>query len=145
MPKILLYKAGDAQSHKNLGKELQGLKEGEYIVKITRNRPIRSLSANKYYHAILNIIGIETGHTHEELHEALKQKFNAKILYFPKGGSQIIGGSTSNLDTKEFAAYVNQVKNWALNEFGIVIPEARDLDYQKWIEIETAYEENQQG
>lgn len=145
MPKILLYKAGDAQSHKNLGKELQSLKEGEYVVKIIRNRPIRSLSANKYYHAILNIIGIETGHTHEELHDALKLKFNAKVLHFPKGGSQIVGESTSNLDTKEFAAYVNQVKNWALNEFGIVIPEARDLDYQKWIEIETAYQENQQG
>jgi hypothetical protein len=143
MPKILLYKAGDAESHKQFGREIQQLKPGEYVVKITRNRPIRSLNANKYYHAILNIIGIETGHTHEELHEALKLKFNAKIIHFPKGGSQVVGESTSNLDSKEFAGYVNQVKNWALNEFGIVIPEARDIDYQRWMEIENAYEENQ--
>jgi hypothetical protein len=144
MPKIFLYQAGDIQSHKDLGRKLQELKEGEYVIHIKKNRPIRSLSANRYYHLILNIIGIETGHTHEELHEALKLKFNAKIIHFPKGGSQVVGESTSNLDTKEFAAYINQVKNWALNEFGIVIPEAKDIDYQRWMEIENTYEENQQ-
>ncbi len=143
MSRILIYKAGDPQSHKDLGKKLQELKPGEYVVKITKNRALRSLSANRYYHFCLNIIAIETGHTHEELHEALKAKFNAKIIHFPKGGSQIIGISTSLLDSKEFSGYVNQVKNWALTEFNIVIPEAKDVNYEAWITVQNAYEENQ--
>jgi len=143
--KILLYKAGDEKSHKDLGRKLQELKEGEYVVTIKKNRAIRSLSQNKYYHAILNIIGIETGHTHEELHEALKMKFNSEMIFFPKSGSQVVAKSTSDLDSGQFTAYINRVKNWALNEFSIVIPEAKDIDYQRWIEIENAYEENQHG
>lgn len=143
--KILLYKAKDAESHKKLGKALQDLPDGEYVVEVKKNRNIRSMSANKYYHAILNIIGISTGHTHAELHETLKLKFNCEVVFFPKGGSQTIGKSTNGLDTKEFAAYINRVKQWAIDEFGISIPEAKDVDYVKWMEYENTYNENTNG
>jgi len=142
---ILLYTSGSLESHKNLGKKLSELKPGDYVLTIKKNRAVRSLSQNKYYHCILKIVGIETGHTHDELHEALKLKFNASVIFFPKGGSQIVGKSTSDLDTKEFTSYINQVKNWAMHEFGIVIPELKDLDYMRWIAIENTYAENQQG
>ncbi len=143
--RIFLYEAGDTESHKQFGKKMSELPKGTYICEIKRNRPIRSLSSNKYYHAILNIIAIDTGHTHSELHEAMKLKFNCSVIFFPKGGSQVVGNSTGNLDTKEFAGYVNRVKQWALDEFNIVIPEAKDITYQRWMEIETTYEENFNG
>lgn len=145
MSKFVTYTAGDPQSHAELGKQLRDLKPGEYIVEIKKNRAIRSLSANKYYHAILNIIAIETGHTHEELHEALKLKFNCKVIFFPKGGSMAVGNSTANLDSAEFAGYINRVTQWALNEFNITIPQKQDIDYKRWMEIENAHEENQRG
>lgn len=145
MSKILLYEVGNNESHKEVGKTLRELKPGTYTVEIKKNRAIRSLSANKYYHLILNIIGIETGHTHEELHEAMKLKFNSEVIFFPKGGSQMIGKSTSTLDTKEFAGYVSRVKRWALDEFNIIIPESRDVDQMRWMEIQNVYDENQQG
>ena len=144
--RTFIIKSGDETTLKDLGKYLRELKPGgNYIVEVKKNRAIRSLSQNRYYHAILNIIGIETGHTHEELHEAMKMKFNCAVIFFPKGGSQVISKTTADLDSAEFAGYINRVKNWALNEFGIVIPEAKDVDYARWLEIENAYEQNQQG
>jgi hypothetical protein len=144
--RTFIIKSGDETTYKPLGKYLRELKPGgNYIIEVKKNRAIRSLSANRYYHAILNIIGISTGHTHEELHEAMKMKFNCTVIFFPKGGSQVISKTTADLDTAEFAGYVNRVKAWALNEFGIIIPEAKDIDYARWLEIENTYEENQQG
>lgn len=143
--KILIYTAGDAESHKVTGKALQALPPGEYFIEIKKNRAIRSLQANKYYHVVLNIIGISTGHSHDELHEICKLKFNSQLVDLPKGGSQIIGKTTSNLDTIEFAGYVNRVKQWAMDEWGIVIPESKDIDYKRWMEIENTYNENFSG
>lgn len=143
--KFFLYNPKDPKNHKELGQFLQEFPDGEYVIQVKKNRPVRSLNANKYYHAILNIIAVSTGHTHEELHEAMKLKFNCSVIFFPKGGSQMVGKSTSDLDTKEFAAYVNQVKKWALDEFSIIIPETKDIDYNRWMEIENAYSENFSG
>lgn len=145
MSRFYLYKSKDEKSHKELGKKLQELPEGDYVVEIKRNRPIRSLNANKYYHYVLNVIAINTGHTHAELHEAMKMKFNCAVIFFPKGGSQVISKTTSDLDTAEFQAYVNRVKQWAMDEFGIVIPEKQDVTYMSWTEMETLYEENFRG
>ena len=138
--KNILYTAGDEKSHKDLGKYLQGLPAGDYIIQVKKNRPIRSLSANRYYHLILNIMGIETGHTHEQLHEICKLKFNPEIINTPKGGSIVVGRTTGDMDTKEFGAYVNRVKQWARDEFNMVIPEPGEMDRLKQYEIENRYE-----
>lgn len=143
--KMIIYKAGDADSHKQLGKALAELPPAEYVVQIKKNRSIRSLQANKYYHVILNIIGISSGHSHDELHEICKLKFNSHMIDLPKGGSHVIGKTTTDLDTIEFAGYVNRVKQWAQDEWGITIPEARDIDYARWMEIENTYNENFSG
>ncbi len=145
MPKILLYRAGDATSHKMVGKTLSELPNGQYVIEIKKHRLIRSLSANRYYHFILNIISVHTGHSHEELHEAMKLKFNGQMINFPKGGSQMIGGSTANLETDQFTAYVNRVKQWALDEFSIALPEAGDVTNQHEMEAENNYEATQSG
>lgn len=140
-----VYIAGDKESHKGLGKKLAELKPGSYVIQVKKNRAVRSLSANRYYHLILNIIGVSTGHTHDELHETLKLKFNGKMIYFPKGGSQMIGASTANLDSAEFAAYLNRVKNWANQEFDIVIPERESVTHEQWLAMDDVYEQNQNG
>lgn len=143
--KVLLYTAGDAASHKELGKQLQELKPGTYVIEVKKNRAVRSLNANKYYHAILNIACMELDITHENMHEAMKYKFNSKVIFFPAGGSQCIGNSTADLDTKEFAGFVNRVKQYLTDDLGIKIPESRDMDYRTWIEINNAYDDNFPG
>lgn len=143
--KHIIYNAGDAESHKRLGQQLASLPPGEYVVQIKKNRPIRSMQANKYYHVILNIIAINTGHSHDELHEICKLKFNCHMVDLPKGDSVLIGKTTTDLDSTEFAGYVNRVKQWAQDEWGIIIPEPRDIDYARWMEIENTYNENFSG
>lgn len=143
---LLEYTSHSPESDNKLYKTLTELKAGSYIIEIKRNRPIRSLTANKYYWAILTIIATDTGEwDREQLHEVCKRKFNGKPVSLPKGGIEMVGNSTSNLDSQEFAAYVSRVKQWAQNEWGTVIPEARDITYQLWMEIQNKYETTFQG
>jgi ribosomal protein L30E len=144
--RTFIIKSGDEKTYKELGQYLRSLKPGDdYCIVVKKNRPVRSLSANAYYHVILSLIGIHTGHTHEQLHDICKKKFNYEVINLPKSGSEIRGKSTTSLDTAEFAAYVNRVKQWSLDEFNLLIPDARDLDYQKQIEIENQYDRVQSG
>lgn len=138
--KTVLYKAGDDKSHMELGKMLRELKPGEYVVTVKQNRQIRSLSANKYYHAIINIIAIHTGHTHDQIHDICKHKFNGDVVHLPKGGMVIVAKTTSDLDTKEFASYINRVVQWAQEEFDIIIPSPADIDTKMWMDIQNNYE-----
>lgn len=138
---ITLYTAGDANSHKALGERLRGLKPGEYTVEIKRNRPIRSLSQNRYYFAILKVIAAETGeYDIDRLHELCKKKFNGELMKLPKSGMEQIGLSTSNLDSAEFTAYINRVKTWSLDEFNISIPDPSNMTHQLLMDIENNYE-----
>jgi hypothetical protein len=143
--KAFLYDNREEQSKRDFYEKLKALEPGEYVVSIKKNRPARSLNANKYYHAVLNIISIDTGHTHEQLHEICKRKFNSEVIYLPKGGSEIFGQSTSKLDVQEFASYVNRVKQWAIDEFNIVIPEQKDVDLKRWMDIQNTYDDNNRG
>jgi hypothetical protein len=143
--KNILYTAGDPKSHKELGARLRELPVGEYIIQIKKNRAIRSLSANRYMHFAVNIVANHTGHSHDEIYEIAKLKFNSKLIHLPKGGTQIVSMSTKDLDTKEFGAFVNRFCQWALDEFGISIPQPGDLDLMKQIEIENQYERIHSG
>lgn len=140
--RFIHYVAGDNESHKNVGKALRELKPGNYIIQIKKNKPVRSISQNKYYWAILNIIAISTGeHDRDELHKICARKFNGKIVELPSGAEQV-GKETKNLDTAEFTAYVNRVKQWAKHEWNIIIPELKDVNTMRWMEIEDAYDQN---
>ena len=137
---ITLYTAGDANSHKALGKKIGELKPGEYVVEVKRNRPIRSLSHNRYYFAILKVIASETGNDVDRLHEIAKKKFNGEMVLLPKSGAEMVGKSTGDLDSKEFSAYINRVKLWALDEFNVTIMERENVTIQNLMDIENNYE-----
>lgn len=140
------YTPGNADEHKKLGEYLRTLPDGQnFVVVVKRNRPIRSLTQNRYYHLILNIIGLSTGHSHDELHEICKLKFNADMIHFPKSGSMVVPKSTTELDSKEFTAYINRVKQWAQDEFAIVIPEADSYTPETVMQIHNMYDESQSG
>lgn len=143
--RVFFYNSKDETSIRKLGKDLRDMPEANYRVEVYKKHAVRSLKANAYYHVILNIIGISTGHTHEQLHEICKKKFNGDIIHLPKGGMEQVGKSTKNLDTAEFTGYVNRVKQWAQDEFGIIIPDAKQLDERRIAEIQNTYDENNSG
>lgn len=137
----MLYTPGDVKNHAAVGKLLNELPERKngYVIIVKENRPVRSLSANGYYWVILDIIAIHTGHEREFLHEEMKRKFNSVPVEFPKSGIVLKAKSTKDLDTKEFGAFVNRVKQWARDEWGIIVPEPQDMDYIKLMDIQNDY------
>lgn len=146
MSKILEYMPQDPKSLNKLMEVLNALRKVSHVIEIKENKPIRSLDANAYYWAILTIISISTGEwDRDELHEVCKRKFNSITRRGPKQEFFIIGGSTKNMDTGQFSAYVNKVKAWAMNEWGILIPEAKDIDYKRWMEIKESYDSQFHG
>lgn len=69
-------------------------------------RATRSGNQNRYYWgAVLKEFGDYTGHHTEELHEALKLRF----LAIDPEAELVVARSTTELNTQEFAEYVDRV------------------------------------
>lgn len=63
-----------------------------------------------------------------EMHELLKAKFLPKTLALSDGNGEIVheyvlGGSTRSLNTAQFSEYESQIRLWAQEALGLVIPE----------------------
>lgn len=100
-----------------------------YDVSIKLHRTKRSSEANNLYWAWIGIIAQETGNDREVCHKFFAKKF---LGYDTKefGDEKIaIVKSTSNLDTAQFAEYMNQVEAFAAVELGIILPHPDDRLY----------------
>jgi len=102
---------------------------GEVEVTVRKKSNKRTLKQNQYYWAVvIRLIAEETGHTSEEIHDAMKQMF-AKSIIKIKGEEYETVTSTTQLDTLEFSkAYVDQIKYWAWDTLNIVIPEPNNVE-----------------
>lgn len=143
--KQLIFDTEDEGTKEKMLEVFRDLPDGKYLVRISRNKPIRSLKANAYYWVLLSIIATETGYEREQLHEICKRKFNSDVILYPSGEVDIVGKSTTALNSAEHAAYVNKIKMWAQDEWRINLPEPADIDYQRWMEIENNYNRSQSG
>ena len=63
----------------------------------------------------------KTGHTAEEVHEALKQRF-CPVRVVRLGDSEHRIRSTAKLSTPEFGDYIEQVVAFAATELGVSVP-----------------------
>lgn len=131
---IMLFYTNQNQSVEKLSQVLEDLNDREkdkvvaYTIEIKKNKPIRSVKANRYYWAILKRIGAAAGYSEDELHEFYKKKFNHKYIL-----DEVVGLTTSDMDQKEFSDYVKKVKDHARNFFeGVIIPEPEDEKYAAW-------------
>ena len=81
-------------------------------VQVTERKHIRNLSQNDKYWAILEGLSDHLGYTKEELHELMKYKF----LKYGKeiaGNPVVVVPSTADLDTGEFAEFIENVLMFA--------------------------------
>lgn len=95
--------------------------EKPWRVTLTPHRAKRSTDQNALLWAIYTEIAKGTGHSAEEIHEALKAH-----LLPPRSitvGDQVLSvpGSTAKLDTADFSDYVERVRAWAASELGVVV------------------------
>lgn len=145
--KLIPYTAKDAVSHKKVGRVLQELPEGDYVISVKKNKPIRSLKANSYYHLVWNIYAIHTGHYIDEL----KKEFYDHIGFYDlfedsRGVITRRYKSSAKCDKTEMAALINQQLEWGRHEFPeVIIPRLEDTTYLQWMEIENQYNKTFSG
>lgn len=99
-------------------------REGKAVaVKFSRPMSTRSKSANAYYWGVcLTLIAESTGHTTEEVHQAVKELFLPR-RFVRLGHNEIeVAKSTTELMTDEFEKYLTQLRAWAETELNITIP-----------------------
>jgi len=97
----------------------------EVIVK--QPKALRSLRQNRYYWGVVVEILCEyTGYSREETHEILKAKFLSDTK---KVGNEIItyARSTTTLTTKEFENYLQRIREWAIIELQVNIPDPETI------------------
>ena len=102
---------------------LEQFEEGVILEIIVKEIESRTQLQNSYYWG--QVIGSPSkegsllssemfqGHTKQELHEALKEKFEVK--------------STSGMSQEEFSEYINNIIRWAAEFAGMYIKEPEDL------------------
>jgi len=104
---------------------LRSLSGKKVVVTVKQERKHRSLPQNNYYWGVvIPLLMDHTGYEKNEMHDAMRVKF----LSIEEKGLMIVG-STTNLSTKEFMEYVEQITRWAAQEMGVVIPPPNGVDY----------------
>ena len=95
---------------------------------IEKHKSSRTIQQNKYlWGVVYKMISDETGYTVEEAHELCKTLFIKKHLDVGEKRYVVIG-STTELSTKEFTDYIENIKMWASKELSLVIPEAENVE-----------------
>lgn len=89
----------------------------------------RSTQQNRYYFGpFLRIIKEALKDQHglvyssEDLHDFLKTKFNSIEIHNQDGVVERLPISTTELNTIEFETYLEEIRNWCLDFFGVRIP-----------------------
>lgn len=105
-----------------------GCLEGQRVfVTIQKEAAKRSNDQNAYYWGVvIQLISDNTGHTPDEVHEAMKMMF----LKVPgTGGLPETIRSSAKLSTKDFGEFVEKVKRWAASSIGVYCPDAIEVEW----------------
>jgi len=116
---------GEFEGLEKLREKLKSLQDGKYWIEIKENRPSRSHRQNRYYWGtVLKILSDEIGYTPEEMHQIMAAEF----LSYEKYGRRFVQ-STTQLNTKEFEEYMENIRRFASVEMSVWIPEPGE-DYE---------------
>lgn len=94
----------------------------EAVVDITKVNPKRSGQANRYYHLLLGIFGLETGYTIEEVKTLHKRKICPEMFMYEKKGEKFLR-SSADLDSAEMTKAIDRFKEYAAEQ-GCPLPPA---------------------
>jgi hypothetical protein len=121
------------QSLYRLREILDTLPDGEYSIK--PYSPPRNLDQNAIYHALLTLVERESGNDKDDMHELMKLKYNRKRIksnLWGKKSWKYVGGSTKELNRKQFSEYFSHVERF-FAELGYVLPPRDSPEFQSLI------------
>lgn len=125
---ILIIDFGKKEEKQKLFESLRKLKDVPYWIEIKVDRNKRSGNQNRYYWGVvLKLLSEHTGFTKEEMHETLRRKFLKYNKVLPTGEQVEVMESTTDLDTKEFEIYLDDVKRFSIQELDVYIPDPNEV------------------
>ena len=101
----------------------------EYVLTIKKHRKNRSLDQNALYWKWLHEISRHNGDSPQYLHEWYRAQFLAEEVISGSGGTIQRIPSTTDLNTKVMAEYMDNVRRHASEFFGIYLPCPDDQGY----------------
>lgn len=125
---------GSITNKKTVSQAFTNLDNGRYVLKIIKSNK-RSLNQNAYYHGVvvpmvldgLNDIGYNEVKDVNQVHEMLKYLFLKRSLPNINDGEAIQWiGSTADLTTTDFMAYIADIQQWATEYLNIYIPDPNE-------------------
>ena len=109
------------------------LKDGKYYLILQRPKSQRSLAQNRYLWVLYTHIGDYIGEPPEKVHEYLKKEFLKEHIFIVLNKEHQAGNhfdkikSTTQLNTKEFSDYIEQIKRWASEFLDLYLPDADEV------------------
>ena len=129
---IILTKDGEQVTFdKEPAAIFQSLRNGQYIVTITRKKEKRSIDQNSLMWMWFTCISQETGTPVQDVHDYYCAKFLRKQIDWNGTNRTVIEG-TRNLRKDRMTEFLNNVQADALTEFGIKLPLPEDLYFEEF-------------
>lgn len=107
------------------------LKNGAW--QLTFEKPNRTDLENRTFWGWLRLISEETGNDQQSLYKYYCERFNPQGCTYFKDGKFSRGG-TSELNTKQFAQFLTEIKADVSAELGIVLPTSEDSSFNEFYE-----------
>lgn len=125
---ILIIDFNSDKDKKRLYEALKKVKSVPCRIEIKVERNQRSANQCRYYFGVvIKLLSEHTGFTSEEMHETLKRKFLKYNKVLPNNERVEVTQSTTDLDTKEFEDYMEDVRRFAIQELDVYIPEPNEI------------------
>jgi hypothetical protein len=103
--------------------QLKKLKPVPYRVELKVDRDSRSNNQNRYYWGVVvKLLSEHTGFSQGEMHYTLRHKFLSYTKVLSNNERVQVVQSTTDLDTKEFEDYMEDIRRFAIQELDIEIP-----------------------
>ena len=114
---------------------MQALKlgAGAWVYDVKRFAPQRSVRQNKLAHMWFALIAQETGNDAETIKEYLKGKFLGTRSATIGRDTVAVVPHTSDLDTRQMTVFLDNVRMWAMDELGCVLPVPDDLGWDDFV------------
>lgn len=130
MAKTLIFtKEGGRVDLGRLDALVSTLSNGEYVLTITKRRERRTLSQNALLWMWLRCIAEDTGNTTDDLYDVFCAKFLRKRVEV-NGDVVECCKTSSQLNTAEMTAFLDNIQVYAAAELGITLPNPEDRNFE---------------
>lgn len=113
---------------------LGSLSHGTWVLKLERKQSQRTLSQNALMWVWFDAIAKEWSDATDKCfsREGVKEFFCRKYLPIEMPNGEVVGGSTSGLNTEQMSEFMEKVQAYAATEWGITLLNQEDKMFDQW-------------